>query len=221
MRSLILAVTLGSCLACSSKPAPASDSGAQPEAGAQASAAAPAQPSAAAPAQPSAQPSPALDITPSGETRAENAEGLLMLVPSEWTRAPVHGSMRKAEFVLPGPGGEASLVVYRFEGGAGTVASNIERWRAQIELAPGSEAVVAELEGKGLTITSLDARGSFPGQAMPGMPPQPPIVDARLLAAAIEGSGDPYYFKIIGPAATLELWAPAWTSLLATLAPAG
>lgn len=157
-------------------------------------------------------------FTPSGKTREEAADGLVLVVPEEWQRAPGRSSMRKGEFVLSGPGGEARLVVYRFEGGAGTASQNIERWSAQIEPKPGGEPKTGKLEANGLRITSLEAAGRFAGQNMPGMPAQPPIDDARLLAAAIEGSGDPYYLKLVGPAATIDPWLPAWNEMLSKLA---
>lgn len=166
-----------------------------------------------------APPGPPRDVTPSGETRAEVVEGLRLTVPTEWTAAPAANPMRKAELALPGPGGDAQLVVYRFPGGAGGAQENIVRWKGQIELAEGAEAATSEQEVNGLKVTSVDARGRFAGMSMPGAPPQPPIEAARLLAAAIEGSGDPYYLKLVGPAATLDVWSEAWTALLASLAP--
>jgi hypothetical protein len=192
MRTPILALALATCVACSK---PASEQSAE-----QATAA-------------------SSGVTPSGKTREETADGLVMVVPDEWVRAPGRSSMRKAEFVLSGPGGEARLVLYRFEGGAGSAAQNIDRWRSQMELPPGEEPKSSELEVNGLRITSLDLRGRFAGQSMPGMPAQPPIDDARLLAAAIEGAGDPYYFKLVGPTTTIDPWVPAWNDMLSKLAP--
>jgi hypothetical protein len=172
-----------------------------------------AQPPAVAP------PGPPRDVTPSGETREELVDGLKMMVPSEWVRVPGSGSMRKAEFTLPGPGGDVNLVVYRFEGGAGSTQQNIERWKQQIKAGEGTEAETSEIEAGGLKVTSLDVRGAYAGQSMPGAPPQPAVADARLLAAAIEGVGDPWYFKLVGPAGTIDVWSAAWTALLAELAP--
>jgi hypothetical protein len=159
-------------------------------------------------------------VTPSGETREETVEDLKLKVPEEWTRAPGRTGMRKAEFILPGPGGDVRLIVYRFAGGAGSASKNIERWKGQVELAEGSEAKTTEIEAAGMTITAVDVRGRFAGQSMPGAPPQPAIDDARLLAAAIMGPGDPFYFKLVGRAKTVDLWAEAWTKLLRELAPA-
>jgi hypothetical protein len=161
---------------------------------------------------------PPRDITPSGETREVVVDGLKMAVPIEWVQAPGASAMRKAEFTLPGPGGDVALVVYRFAGGAGSAEQNIERWRGQMTLAPDAPVEAFELEPNGLRLSGVDLRGRFAGQSMPGAPPQPAVDDARLLAVAIEGSGDPYYFKLVGSAKTIDVWADAWTEMLTTLA---
>lgn len=162
----------------------------------------------------------AREVTPSGETRKEVVEGLALAVPAEWERAQARSSMRKAEFIVPGPGGDVRMVVYRFPGGAGGISANIERWKGQIAPPTGGEAkepIAKELEVGNLRIASVDAVGAFAGQSMPGAPPQPPIADARLLAAAIEGYGDAFYFKMVGEAATIDVWAPAFATLLEDL----
>jgi hypothetical protein len=161
---------------------------------------------------------PPRDVTPSGETHEVVVDGLKMTVPVEWVHTPGAGAMRKAEFTLPGPGGDVTLVVYRFAGGAGSAEQNIERWRGQMTLAADAQANTIALEAGGLKLSGVDLRGHFAGQSMPGAPPQPPVDDARLLAVAIEGSGDPYYFKLVGSAKTIDVWAAAWTDLLTKLA---
>ena len=175
-------------------------------------------------AGPHAQPAASLGeprhVVPSGDTRQEVLDGLKLTVPSEWELRPGRSKMRKGEFVLPGPGGGAQLIVYRFPGGAGGAAANIERWRGQVITIPGEEADTSKLEADGLTISSVDISGRYVGQSMPGAPPQPAIEDARMFAAAIEGEGDPYYLKLVGPKPTVDLWASAWTQLLEGLAPA-
>lgn len=161
---------------------------------------------------------PPRDITPSGETREVVVDGLKLAVPVEWVQAPGASAMRKAEFMLPGPGGDVTLVILRFAGGAGTAEQNIARWTGQMTLAEGTQAETIAVEANGLKIGGVDLRGGFAGQSMPGAPPSPAVADARLLAVAIEGSGDPYYFKLVGSAKTIDVWAPAWTALLSSLA---
>ena len=43
----------------------------------------------------------------------------------------VASPMRVAQFVVPGPGGDAEMGVFRFAGGAGGVDANIARWKGQ------------------------------------------------------------------------------------------
>ena len=169
---------------------------------------------------PSTPESPPRDVKPSGEVREVVVDGLKMSVPIEWVHTPGAGQMRKAEFSMPGPEGDAQLLVYRFAGGAGTAEQNIERWRGQVELAVGTVEKTISLEVGGLKITGIDLRGRYAGQNMPGAPAQPPIDRARMLAVAIEGSGDPYYFKFVGAARSVDVWVSAWDQLLAALAPA-
>jgi len=54
---------------------------------------------------------------------------------------------------------------------------------------------------------------------MPGAPAQGPFPDARLLALVVEGSGDPYYFKLLGPTPVIDRWESAWTELVTSIAP--
>jgi hypothetical protein len=176
----------------------------------------------AGPALPAVEPGPPRDVTPTGTTRTEIIDGLTLQVPEEWKlETPANMAMRKAEFVIPGPGGDVRLVVYRFAGGAGGFTANIDRWKGQMTPPAGVEPTVAEREVGGLKLASIDVAGRFAGQSMPGAPPQPPIDDARLLAVAIEQPGvDPWYLKLVGDKKTIDVWAPAWETMLGSLAPA-
>lgn len=168
---------------------------------------------------------PPRDVTPSGTTRTEIIDGLALQVPEEWKlEQPANTTMRKAEFVLPGPGGDVRLVVYRFAGGAGGFTANIERWKGQMTAPAGVEPAIAERTVGDLKVATIDISGRFAGQSMPGAPPQPAVDEARLLAVAIEQAGaDPWYLKVVGAKATVDVWAPAWETMLGTLAvaPAG
>src|SRR5262245_21263364 len=58
-------------------------------------------------APPSTPESPPRDVKPSGEVREVAVDGLKMSVPIEWVQSPTSGQMRKAEFSMPGPEGDA------------------------------------------------------------------------------------------------------------------
>ena len=149
--------------------------------------------------------------------------GLGFAVPEAWeTRAP-QTSMRIAEFMLPESNEQATLVIFRFQGGGGTADANVARWISQFRQPNGGPsgdvAKVTSSTRESLTLTQLDVRGSYEAQAMPGAPPTPALPDARLLALVVEGSGDPYYFKLLGPTPVIDRWEPAWVELVASLAP--
>jgi hypothetical protein len=147
--------------------------------------------------------------------------GLTFSVPEGWESIPPQSSMRVAEFNLPGSAGVASLTVFRFPGGAGTAQANVSRWVGQFQKPDGSSvqdsAKVDVQEREGLKLTTLDVSGNYGGQQMPGAPEQPAIQDARLLALVVEGSGDPYFFKLVGPAATVEQWSSGWQGMAGSM----
>jgi hypothetical protein len=155
-----------------------------------------------------------------GASAPANVGGLVFQTPAAWQARPPSTSMRLAEYTVPGAGGEASLIVYRFQGG-GTAQGNIDRWVGQFQGAEqsngGKGPAVSQLERDGLVLTTLDVSGDYEGAAMPGAPPQPPIAGARLLALVIEGKGDPYFLKLQGPGATIGEWTEDWARIVASI----
>ena len=149
--------------------------------------------------------------------RIATAAGLRFWVPNEWESEPVESSMRVAQFKLPGPGGDASLIMYRFPGG-GSAQANIARWAMQIQQPDGAPstdvAKTQRLEREGLVLTRLDVAGRFVGQEMPNVAPQPAIESARLLALVIEGVGSPRFFKLLGPKETVDSHIERWEKFL-------
>jgi hypothetical protein len=147
--------------------------------------------------------------------------GLSFAVPQAWKAQKAQTNMRLAEYTVPGSGGEASLVLYRFANGGGSAQANVERWVGQFTNAQGGPptdtAAVKQEQRDGLTLTTLDVSGNYAGQQMPGAPAQPSIQGARLLALVVEGSGPPYFFKLLGPAATVTESIDAWNALSASV----
>jgi hypothetical protein len=161
------------------------------------------------------------EVAPSGTLRPEKIEGLSAQVPSEWTRKPPSNGMRLAEFTLPGPGGEVTMVVSRFPGGGGDTASNVHRWTTQFTKADGSpvDAAKQKTDVRGaLTITVVDIVGTNVASVTPGSPERYHEPDSRLLGVIVEGSGDPYFFKLVGPAKTVDVWEPAFRSFADSIA---
>lgn len=168
---------------------------------------------------------PPRDITPSGQTVAETLPDLTFAVPSEWEKGTPTNSMRVAQWVLPGPGGDAELVVFRFPGGGGGIEQNVARWKGQFQPPEGKSiddvTVTKTIEGTLVKTTLVDVSGTFVAAVMPGADEKHNDADQRMIAAIVEGSGDPFYFKAVGPRATMDLWAPAFETMAKGFAAAG
>jgi hypothetical protein len=161
---------------------------------------------------------PPRDIKPSGEVTEEAIKELKVSVPKEWEKGQPSGMMRMAQWVLPGPGGDAELVVYRFAGGAGGVEANIERWKGQFQPPEGKSiddmTKVEKFDVGALKVTHVDIAGRFVAAVMPGQEAKHDEADYRMLATILEGSGDPFFFKATGPQKTIDLWAEAYMKML-------
>ncbi|MEM7160559.1 MAG: hypothetical protein AAF799_47420 [Myxococcota bacterium] len=165
---------------------------------------------------------PPRDVTPSGEVAAETVPGLTFSVPKEWEKGTPSNSMRVAQWVLPGPGGDAELVVFRFPGGAGGVEANLNRWKGQFTPPEGKTiddvTTTKKVEGKGVSTTQVDVTGTYVAAMTPGSEQKHNESGSRMLAAIVEGSGDPFFFKVVGPKATMDVWAAPFETMVTTFA---
>lgn len=139
-------------------------------------------------------------------------------VDKGWVREAPSNAMRKAQYKIPGKGGDASLVVFQFPGGAGGAKDNLDRWISQFAPEAAKSAKTKTISKGGLTIHSLDVTGNYQARPMPGQDPKSvPTGKQRLLALVVEGSGDPLYYKLLGPIPTVEANTGAWTTLVNSL----
>lgn len=128
--------------------------------------------------------------------------------------------MRLLQFEIPGAGGRGTMSIFRFPGAGGSAEANLARWRGQLQPAEGTRAPLEKKETvNGLTVTSLNALGRFAPGPMPGAPAAAPIEQGQMLAAVVEGAGDPFFFKCTGPAATLTAHEAAWDKMLRSIVP--
>lgn len=133
--------------------------------------------------------------------------GLRFDLPDQWQQEPPSNRMRLAQARIPGDGGEGEFALFYFgPGGGGGTEANIQRWLGQVEPEPGTEPERETLEvGDELTAHTVLARGTVtpsPMSMQGGNPePQP---GQMLLGAVVEGPGGPWFFKVTGPAETIE-----------------
>lgn len=164
---------------------------------------------------PAARQAAAASATP-GELRLG---ALSAKINKSWKVEVPKNAMRKAQYKIAHPkGGDASFVVFQFPGGAGAAKQNLDRWIGQFAPSAAKGAKVSTTRQGALTIHALDVQGDYQAAPMPGQDPsKSPRGPHRLLAAVIEGQGDPIYFKLLGPIPTVSAQQDAWKSLLASL----
>jgi len=142
-------------------------------------------------------------------------------VPAKWEAQPPKSSMRRAQVGAPGSAGPAQLIVFFFGAqGAGSTEDNIDRWIGQFtnpDGSPVSDAKRTSSKISGLDVTKVEVAGQFAsGMGAPGQP-QTAQGGQRLIAAIVSTDGGPYYFKFLGPSATVTENAAAFDELLASI----
>lgn len=142
-------------------------------------------------------------------------------VPAKWSAQAPKSAMRRAQLSAPGSAGAAELIVYFFgPQGAGTAQENLDRWIGQFSNPDGSavsDAKQTSSKVSGMDITRLDVAGQYAGGMNPTGQQQPGQANQRMLAAIVNSQGGPYYFKFVGPSATVTENAAAFDALIASI----
>jgi hypothetical protein len=151
--------------------------------------------------------------------QAQPQEGALTWTPPPgWQTVPNASPMRLATYRVPAAAGgdDAELTVAR---AGGTTDANIERWRGQFEGTTG-KAARAERTVRGLKVTVVELSGTYQAAGMmPGAAPAAPRPGWALLAAIVETSGSPYFFKMVGPAANVKAAHASFDVLIGSISP--
>lgn len=149
---------------------------------------------------------------PSGPAAMTNATvptadgaSLTWTPPAHWQVKPA-SAMRKGSYAVPTDGGPpADLSITAFPGDVGGEPANINRWRGQIQLSPGSDAdlaaAITRFEHGGLKFAVVDFEN---GQQ-------------RVLGAIIPFAGSTWFVKLTGPTTELAKEKPAFLAFLKTV----
>lgn len=145
--------------------------------------------------------------------------------PAVWQREPVKSQMRVDQYRLPRAEGDredGELAVTTNIGGG--IEANIGRWRSQFSTAEGQpipdSAFKSEtIDADGLKIVFVDITGRFnAGATMPGGDATPKD-NYRMLAAIVETPNGPWFFKALGPNATMVKHRDEFVEFLHTMTP--
>jgi hypothetical protein len=147
---------------------------------------------------------------------------LTLRVPGGWIEEVPSSSMRKGQFMLPrgeGDSADGELVVFYFgPGQGGSAEANIDRWIGQITQSNGSsskaKAGTSRKTISGLAVTVVDLSGDYHPLMMPGASSQEPKTGYRMVAAVVETSEGPWFFKLVGPEQTVAKWSASFDQFL-------
>lgn len=144
--------------------------------------------------------------------------------PGGWIEEPAPSPMRAAQFRLPrvpGDPEDAELVVFHFGGSGGTVDANLQRWIGQMEQPDGrpslAVASTTAFAANGLDVVLLDVPGTYVAAVRPGAAERLDKPGFRLLAAVVETPAGPWFFKLTGPARTIDRWDAPFSAFLRTV----
>ena len=162
-------------------------------------------------------------VIPPVERGAGTGEAaLLWTLPSGWVEEPPSSPMRRAQYKVPGPGGDGECAVFYFgPGQGGDPKSNAERWADQFTLADGSPARSAmktsELSVNGTTVVIVEVAGTYKGGMTMTAAPADPKPGYRLLGAVAPGPDANWFFKLTGPDKTVTEQRSAFLAMVKSL----
>jgi len=150
-------------------------------------------------------------MTPAGAAASSCQAKPNWEVPSGWKEVP-GGQFLVAKFALTGDANtQASVNVSMSAGDGGGVLANVNRWRAQLGLAPEAEADLSkELQSLDLadgkaTLVDISGQDASKGQK------------ARLLAVVFPRAGSTWFYKLMGDAQIVEREKDAFMKFVQTV----
>ncbi len=151
----------------------------------------------------------------SGQANVVSAGALNFTVPEAWTKkTPDKTKFQAAAFEIPSASDGPPMQVVFFGSIRGNVASNVERWRGQVQKEDGSkaEAKVETATANGLSVTMVTMNGAYSGMTGNAIP------DAGFRAALVDvGGGEMVCVRLTGlredvEARTEEFWTAVKTA---------
>ena len=126
--------------------------------------------------------------------------------------------MRLATYKVKPAEGDSEGAELSVSQAGGDTTSNIERWKKQFSGDVRSN--VEERTVGTLKVSVVTIEGTFMGMSMPGAPASGPKENSMLLGAIVEGTkGEAHFFKLTGPAKTVDSARKAFDELVQSLAP--
>jgi hypothetical protein len=154
--------------------------------------------------------------------RTNMSSELSYQVPESWQEEKPSSSMRKAQYRVPGVDGaeDGEMAVFVFPGSGGGVQANIDRWIGQFTQPDGSNSrdktEIKKMESDGLQTTLIYLTGNYVQGSMMGGPTKE-LKNYAMFAAIVETSTDPWFFKTVGPQATIDHWRAEFEKFIGSI----
>lgn len=138
--------------------------------------------------------------------------------PDEWEQVEPRSMILESEFRVPAPAEtDADPARLTMMAAGGSIDQNLQRWVAQFRgNVGGADMSAADIKTKPIgdaEITTIDISGTY----MDGPPrgPKTPKDNYRLLGAIVPlAEGRAYFFKLVGPKATVDAAAEGFDTLI-------
>jgi hypothetical protein len=142
--------------------------------------------------------------------------------PAGWVEETPRSMMRRAQYRVPGEGGDGECVVYYFgPGQGGDPQSNAARWAGQFSQPDGSSSLeamsVSRLDDGTLPIQLVEIRGTYDGGMTMTDAPAESRSGHMLLGGIAMAADAPWFFKFTGPEATVNAQRRAFEEMLESL----
>ncbi len=169
-----------------------------------------------------APPSPMGAIPPPPPGSGTGSSAILWTAPKGWVEEAPSSAMRKAQYRVPGPGGDGECVVFYFgPGQGGGPMDNAQRWASQFKKADGSpatdQAKTWETQAGDRKVLNVEVTGTYAGGMTMGMAAAEEKPGYMLLGAVAEGPDANWFFKLTGPEKTVRAQRAAFDGMLKSL----
>ncbi|MEM9493023.1 MAG: hypothetical protein AAGC55_27990, partial [Myxococcota bacterium] len=143
--------------------------------------------------------------------------------PSGWQEVSKVRPPRYKHFILPRAKGDkrdAELTLFYFNGGGGSAAANIARWKTLFVPPEGKHiddvTTIKRFKVSGVRLTTVDIRGTYlyrkrPSEPLKSAQRRP---DHRMITGLFETENGPYFFRLVGPEKTVARHAKKFTAWL-------
>jgi hypothetical protein len=152
---------------------------------------------------------------------APTEQVLTWKAPAGWTPQTPASSMRRAQYSIPGASGPGECAVFYFgPGQGGDAESNAMRWAGQFRRPDGKPIGDAfktrVIKAADIPVLMVEVTGTYVG-GMGGTPSESERPNQMLLGAVAKGPDANWFFRAIGPRATMEAQRAAFEGMIGSL----